>query len=188
MKLSWPPSRLGLGTPLNLALMSSGARANAKRDWWLPIVLGVALPLVMLGLDQLFFAGSSLERVRELGSEPLTLRLLIVPYSAIREELFYRVGVATLFAWLVFLATSRRTEKAKEISQWIGILIAAVLFGLAHVANLPNVAHPVLRAVVLNGVAAIALGWLYWKRGLEFAILTHMVAIAVLYIAVPPFI
>ena len=188
MKLRWPPSRLGLGTPLNLALLSSGTRATAKRDWWLPIVLGVVLPLVMLGLDQLFFDGSSLERVRELGSEPLTLRLLIVPYSAIREEFFYRVGAATLSAWLAFLILSRQTEKGKNISHWIGILVAAVLFGLAHVATLPDAAHPVLRAVVVNGVPAIALGWLYWWRGLESAILMHMVAIAVVYIAVPPFI
>ncbi len=62
-----------------------------------------------------------------------------------------------------------------------------MLFGLAHVANLPNVAHPVLRAVVVNAPAAIALGWVYWRRGLEPAILTHMVAIAVVYIAIPPF-
>lgn len=62
-----------------------------------------------------------------------------------------------------------------------------VFFGLAHVGNLPNVPHPVLRAVAVNGVAGIAFGWLYWWRGLEIAILTHMVAIAGLYVGVPVF-
>jgi len=65
--------------------------------------------------------------------------------------------------------------------------VAAYSFGLAHVANLSNVAHPVLRAVTINGIAGIVLGWIYWWRGLELAIVTHMVAIATVYIVVPAF-
>lgn len=61
------------------------------------------------------------------------------------------------------------------------------MFGLAHVGNLPDVAHPVLRAVSVNGIAGIILGWLYWWRGLEMAILTHMLASVVLYIGVSLF-
>jgi len=63
--------------------------------------------------------------------------------------------------------------------------VAAFFFGLAHVGNLPNVAHPIVRAVTLNGILGIALGWIYWQRGLEASILTHMVGIIVLYICVP---
>jgi len=33
----------------------------------------------------------------------------------------------------------------------------------------------------------IVLGWIYWWRGLELAIVTHMVAIATVYIVVPAF-
>jgi hypothetical protein len=31
-----------------------------------------------------------------------------------------------------------------------------------------------VRALVLNGIAGIAYGYLYWKRGLEAAMLAHM--------------
>lgn len=140
----------------------------------------------MLGLDQLFFQGSSLPRLRELGSEPLPYRLLILVFSAVTEEVIYRLGIATLFAWLSYMVLSRRLDHAKAVSQWIGIALAAFLFGLAHVGNLPDVAHPLLRAITLNGVAGLVLGWLYWWRGLEFAILTHFAAILVLYVVVPP--
>lgn len=147
--------------------------------------MGVVVPLIMLAVDQVLFAGASRLRVRELGAQPLPIRLLIVVYSAVTEELIYRLGIATLTAWLSYLVLSRFSSQPKSASQWAGILVAAYFFGLAHVGNLPDVAHPVLRAVTINGIAAIALGWLYWWRGLEAAILTHMVAIAVLYIGVP---
>ena len=43
------------------------------------------------------------------------------------------------------------------------------------------------RAVTINGIAGIVLGAIYWWRGLELAILTHMVAIATVYIVLPLF-
>lgn len=187
MRIRWPPSSLGLGTPLNLAALSPETRVIAKRSWWWVIVLAILTPALMLGLDQVFFAGSSLERIRVLGAEPIGIRILILLYSAVTEEIVYRLGWATLFAWLAHLVLARRARQAKAISQWIGVVMAAVLFGLAHVGNLPDVAHPVLRAVTVNGVAGVVLGGLYWWRGLEMAILTHLFAIALLYIALPPF-
>ena len=63
--------------------------------------------------------------------------------------------------------------------------MAAYLFGLAHVPGLSNLAHPVLRAITINGIAGVVLGWIYWWRGLELGILTHMIAIATVYILVP---
>ena len=98
-----------------------------------------------------------------------------------------RASRTALVLWLAFLALGRFVRQPKVLAQWIGILVAAVLFGLAHVGNLPDVPQPILRAVAVNGTAAVILGWLYWWRGLEVAILTHMVAIMVLYIAVPVF-
>ncbi len=187
MKIRWPPPPLGLGTPLNLAAASPEARATVGRSWWLAPLLGLATPFLMLAIDRLFFAGASLERVRELGSQPLGFRLLVVVYSGVTEELIYRLFLATFVAWLAYLVISRFTREPRALAQWLGILVAALMFGLAHVGNLPDVAHPVLRAVTVNGIAGLILGWLYWWRGLEVAILTHMVAIVVLYIAVPLF-
>jgi len=187
MNIRWPPSPLGLGTPLNLALTSSRTREQFKRSWWLPLGMGLFVPLLMLAIDQVLFGGVSMQRVRELGSQPLPIRLLIVVYSGVTEELIYRLFAATTAAWLAYAILSRFQSHPKSLSQWIGIVIGAVLFGLAHVANLPDVAHPVLRAVTINGVAGLFLGWLYWWHGLESAILTHMAAIVVLYIVIPLF-
>ena len=187
MKISWPPAPIGLGTPLNLAYLSSETFAAFKRSWWMIPIAGITTPLLMLAIDHIFFEGSSLQRVLALGSEPLGFRVLVVFYSGITEELFYRLLLSTLIAWLAHLALSSYIRNAKPISQWLGTVIAALIFGLAHVGNLPNVVNPILRAISVNGVAGLIFGWLYWWYGLEMAILTHVLAIVVLYIAIPPF-
>lgn len=186
MKILWPPPPLGLGTSLNLASSSPQTR-SLFRSWWLVPVLGLATPLLMLAIDQTFFGGVSLRRIRDLGSEPLAFRLVVVVYSGVTEEFVYRLFLATLAAWIAHIPLARLTAESKTLAQWFGVLVSAFAFGLAHVGNLPDVAHPVLRAVAVNGAAGLVLGWLYWWRGLEMAILTHMFAIMVLYIALPPF-
>lgn len=187
MKIAWPPPPLGLGTPLNLAFASPQTRPLLRRSWWLAPVLGLVTPVLMLAIDHVLFEGVSRQRVRDLGSQPLPFRLVVVLYSGMTEELIYRLLVATAVGWVAYLALSRFTTEPRRLSQWVGVLVAALLFGLAHVGNLPDVAHPVFRAVTVNGVPGLILGWLYWWRGLEIAIFTHMVAIAVLYVAIPLF-
>jgi membrane protease YdiL (CAAX protease family) len=135
-----------------------------------------------MGLDQLLFSGVSVQRVRALGAEPVLVRCLIVLYSAVTEELKFRLIFATLVAWLVLLALSRLGRPSPALAIWVSILVSAFFFGLAHVGNLPNVPHPYLRAVTLNGLSGIVLGWLYWRRGLEAAIAAHLAADVFIYL------
>ena len=175
MKQLWPPPPLGLGTPLNLAL----GRAW-KPSLGLAVAAGVATPPLILVLDRLLFAGVSMERVRAFVAQPLATRIAIVSYAGITEELVFRVIISTLVAWLGYLVIKRQTAAI-----WLGIAVAAVLFGLAHVANLANVPHPYLRAITLNGIAGVVLGWLYWRRGFEWAVLAHLIADSVMYLVLP---
>jgi membrane protease YdiL (CAAX protease family) len=175
---------LGLGTPANLASLSPAQRPRLGRTILASVVIGLAMVLVVLGLDDLLFSGESLGRIRAIGAMPWTLRLGVAAFSSISEELIYRLGLSTLVAGLAFLALRGRSRRAAQISTWLGIVVASVLFGLAHVGNAPNSAHPVLRALTLNGLAALVLGWLYWYRGLEAAVVTHFIADATLYLAI----
>ncbi len=175
MRLRWPPPPLGLGTPLNLA-MGRGWKASLG----LAVATGLLLPPLILAIDRALFAGVSMERVRAFVAQPLATRIVIVSYAGIAEELVFRVVISTLVAWLSYLALKKATPAI-----WIGIAVAALLFGLAHVANLANVPHPYLRAIVLNGIAGVALGWLYWRRGLEWAVLAHLIADATMYLVLP---
>ena len=175
MKPIWPPAPLGFGTPLNLAL-GRGWKASLG----LAVAVGFVLPPLILLLDRLLFAGVSMERVRAFVAQPLAAKLQIVALAGITEELVFRVVASTLVAWIVYLVTKRQTAAI-----WTGIVVAAVLFGLAHIANLAHVPHPYLRAITLNGIAGLALGWLYWRRGLEWAIVAHTIADATMYLLLP---
>jgi membrane protease YdiL (CAAX protease family) len=175
LKQLWPPPPLGLGTPLNLSLGKGW-----KPSLGMAVATGFLLPPIILLLDRLLFAGISMERVRAFVAQPLATRIAIVAYAGIAEELVFRVVISTLVAWIVYLATKRQTAAI-----WTGIAVAAVAFGLAHVANLAHVPHPYSRAIVLNGIAGIALGWLYWRRGLEWAVLAHFIADATMYLLLP---
>jgi len=175
MKQFWPPPPLGFGTPLNLAL-----GRGWKRSLGLAVATGIVIPPLLLLLDRLLFAGVSMQRVRAFVAQPLADRLIIVASAGVTEELVFRVAISTLVAWLVYRATKRQTAAI-----WIGILVAAVIFGLAHVANLAHVPHPYLRAITLNGIAGIALGWLYWRRGLEWAVVAHTIADTAMYLLLP---
>ena len=183
-KIRWPPGGLGLGTPLNSALSSNADRKKFVKSVWQFILVGIATAGAMVGFDQLLFAGVSRQVIRALGAQPVVVRCAVIVSSAVGEELIYRLGVSTLIAWLAALTLSRAGPVQKTIAEWLGIVVAAVLFGLAHVGNLPNAPHPFLRAITLNGIAGVVLGWLYWRRGLEAAVVAHLSADAFIYFGI----
>ena len=97
-------------------------------------------------------------------------------YGGIDEELLTRLLGVSGVAWLISLATGSPPPPA---AYWIAILVMAVLFGLGHLPATKAVAGRItplilLRALVLNGVVAILCGWLFWRYGIEAAIVAHL--------------
>jgi membrane protease YdiL (CAAX protease family) len=69
---------------------------------------------------------------------------------------------------------------------WSAIIVAAVIFGLAHLSITSTVTAltplVIIRAVILNGIGGMIFGWLYWKKGLESAMIAHFSADIVLHV------
>jgi len=187
-RFRWPPRELGLATTANLALLATDQRQRFARTCLLAIALGLLTMLMMGTLDHFVFAGASLERIRTLSRFSLAQRTGIVLFSAVTEEVVYRLIIATAIASALQAALRKATSQSAMMAMWLSIIAAALLFGLAHAGNLQNVPHPYLRAVTLNGVAGIVLGYLYWFRGLEAAVLAHLTADAFIYLIVANFI
>jgi hypothetical protein len=103
-----------------------------------------------------------------------TARLL---YGGITEELLMRFGFMTLVVWIIF-----KISKSLQNSTYIfGILMSSLLFAAGHLPVVFNaVANPsamLIAYIILgNATAGILFGWLFWKKGLEAAMLAHMVA------------
>jgi membrane protease YdiL (CAAX protease family) len=72
---------------------------------------------------------------------------------------------------------------------WTANILTAVLFGLAHLpataALLPLTPLVIVRAIVLNGLAGVVFGWLYWRRGILLAMTSHFCADLVLHVIAP---
>jgi membrane protease YdiL (CAAX protease family) len=88
--------------------------------------------------------------------------------------------------WLGQFISKTTAGKPTAAVIWTANILAAVLFGLGHLPALvplvPITPLVIARTVVLNGVLGIALGWLYWKRGLEAAIVSHFSADIILHV------
>ena len=99
--------------------------------------------------------------------------LLASFYGGIGEEVLTRLFAMTLLVWLIAWATGRRTAPVF----WAAIILAAVGFAAAHIpatAVLAPLTRPVVaRILVLNSLGGILFGWLYWRRGLEHAMVAH---------------
>jgi len=105
---------------------------------------------------------------------PLITRFL---YGGLTEEILIRFGIMTFFVWLLF----KISKKLNAAIYWIGILISAIIFGFG---DLPIVytlmgtpTTALLFYIILgNAVGGIVFGWLYWKKGLESAMIGHIFA------------
>jgi membrane protease YdiL (CAAX protease family) len=92
----------------------------------------------------------------------------------------------SFFVWLGRFISRTVDGKPTAGVFWIANILAAVLFGLGHLPALttlvPITPLVIAREVVLNGLLGIVFGWLYWKRGLEAAMISHFSADIVLHV------
>lgn len=118
-------------------------------------------------------------------------RVLICFYGGIDEEVLTRLFLLTLLAWLGVRIFQRNKAQLAPATFWAANIIVAILFGLGHLPSASMVMHitptVVVLALVLNGIAAIPFGYLYWQRGLEAAMIAHFCADFVVYVVGPAF-
>jgi len=198
--------RVGLGAPLleaRLAREAVGQRLRAILTPSIPSLMlraslaGAAAAVVIILLDLVVFApGMPLVAPAEV-NPPAWQGLLASLYGGITEELFMRLFLMSLLAWLLGLVWRRgqaqgiapTSGQPADGAFWTANLGAAVLFGLGHLPTtatlVPLTGLVVLRAVVLNGTVGVVSGHLYWKRGLEAAMLAHFSADIVLHVLLP---
>lgn len=116
---------------------------------------------------------------------PLHARVL---YGGITEEVLLRWGLMTVFTWLAWRFVQRKNGAVKAGLVWLAIAASALLFGAGHLPLahflIGSLNGPVVLFVVgLNAAFGFLFGWLYWRHGLESAMVAHAVAHLVSYVA-----
>ena len=176
LALAWPP----------INGWDSGADgASRRRDAVVSaILLGAAAALVVTVGAVLIGDRWTL---RPIHPPPIWMAVLASLGAGIYEEIWFRLGAMTLVAWLLKQGTGR-TGSALAIL-WMANLVAALLFGAAHLPQASGLAPltPSLIVAVLvgNGCIGMACGWLYWRRGLVAAMIAHTTADLVLKVVIP---
>ena len=171
----WLGRKVGLGSGLRKLVSRTPGAWEAVRAGLAPgIFIGVAIGAVV------FLGVSSMPKEALIPglNDPTIFEVFLRCLSAgITEELTFRFGLMTLFVWAIRTVFKRPPTDAT--SQWVGNLLAAVLFGAAHLPGLPAEAwNPALLVpiVMVNAAAAMLMGWLFMRYGLISAICAHFIA------------
>ncbi|MGD8997908.1 MAG: CPBP family intramembrane metalloprotease [Anaerolineae bacterium] len=197
----WLGGRIGLGAPfiqgwvekapvwdrlrgvLSLSLFVAIIGSLAMLAFGLVLTV-VVVALGIVPLDAMAEAGAWTE------SYPALWKWFLVSISAgVTEEVAFRLGLMTLLAWLGSLVCRDDSGQPRAAVLWIANILAALVFGAAHLGGIiPVPLTPVfiVRTVAQNAIVGTALGRLYWRRGLESAVLTHFLFDVVTYVVVLP--
>ncbi len=175
--------KIGMGAPL-LEDYFGGvpiAADRVRRLLEIGAATGAIVGVTLVLIDVLFFARVALALTATF--KPAWWKGFLASfYGGICEEILLRLFLMTTLSWL-FLKI-----RASAGSIWTANVVTSIVFGLGHlpltaslIALTPAV---VARALILNGIAGVAFGWLYWKKGLETAMVAHFTTDIVLHVIV----
>jgi Type II CAAX prenyl endopeptidase Rce1-like len=183
--------RVGLNAPIISGWLAGGA---VGRDVKTIVAAGalMAIPaaivlVVYSMMSQDYFAALSpdVSAMMKALDPPLITKVL---YGGVTEEIIVRWGIMSLIVWIAWRLAGK-PETVAAVHVWIGIGLAALIFAVLHLPLLFafDAAPPqwIIAAVIGgNSIVGVMFGWLFWKYGIEAAIMghgtTHVLAAGVL--------
>jgi len=173
--------RVGLSAPAAEALASNKSFVSALKPQLVPgLIAGFIGGVAILSMWVLFrpiLPPLFVVRAEKLNSSlPFLTRVL---YGGVTEELLLRWGVMTLLVWAAWRIFQRGRGTPRAGYFVSAIVISSVVFGIGHLPIVAALAVdftlPVVAFIVLaNSVFGLIAGCLYWRKGLESAIIAHM--------------
>jgi len=179
--------RVGLGAPILEGWLRGEKVGERGRAILIPSVLvGLGAGLLIILLEMAIFAPLFPSAFQEVEQPSPWQGFLASFYGGIDEEILLRLFMVSLLAWLLSRVWKDAEGKPTAGGMWLVIIVASLLFGLGHLPTTaqltPLTPLIIARAIVLNGIAGLAFGYLYWKRGLESAMLAHFSADILLHV------
>lgn len=186
--------KIGVGVPILESWLSGEKVSHRFRPiLQLSIWAGVGVGIALFLLIKFVFLPHipALPLIAE-ANISLWKRVLASFYGGIVEELLMRLFLLSLLAWLLSKIWHRQNGLPSTGALWTANFIVAIVFGLGHLPSaslmmLPITPIVVVAALVLNGIAALVFGYLYWTKGLEAAMVAHFSADIVVHVLGPAF-
>jgi len=185
--LGWAGLRLGAPFGLDAPLLRRALGQTSApwiSAWPRAVLLGVAAGVACIIVTLLMPL-----QVAGFGQPSWWQGLLSSFYGGIGEEILCRLFLVSLLVWIAARLTGT-THPGRRV-YLRAIVIAAVLFGVGHLPALamagaltpPNIAL----VVGLNALCGSVFGWLFWRYGIEHAMVAHFSADIVLHVVAPLF-
>lgn len=173
--------RVGLSAPLFEAISNRTAINLAIQPQVLPGIIGGLVGGILLTAIQfcakLFLPLDFVTKAEALSSNTSFLTRIL--YGGITEELLLRWGLMTLLVWMGWRVFSQGQDVPSTFCFTVAIFLSALFFGLGHLPLVfalgTQVTISVIAFVIVgNSVFGLIAGYLYWQRGLEAAMIAHM--------------
>jgi len=184
-------AKVGLSSPVAEAMAGKGQIGPALKPQIIPGLIGGFIGGVGIILNWVlwkpFLPTDFVARSAQLNKLlPLPTRLF---YGGFTEELLLRWGLMTLLVWVAWWLFQKRQDVPRTFCFVGGIIVSSIIFGLGHLplvfALVPGASVAlILYVVVGNAVFGLIAGCLYWKKGLESAMMAHMTAHVVMLTAI----
>lgn len=169
--------KVGLSIPAISSLLKSEPApitftAQLKAGITLGLIAGVLTSLIGLA-----YKPYMPQELIEAGEKIQTTVIAKFAYGGITEELMMRYGFMTLIVWVVY----KLSRNLNGVTYWSGIIVSGLIFAIGHFpvvfTAIENPSTILLSYILIgNTVAGLFFGWLYWKKGLEAAIIGHIFA------------
>ena len=194
---------VGVGLASRVALRAPAAEAAANGEDLLAKLKPQIVPGVIAGLlsgvaivlswvvAKPYFTAEFIDRAQEFNKLlPAITRFL---YGGFTEEILLRWGFMTFLVWAAWRLRQKGIGVPKAVYVVAAIVVSALVFGIGHLPIASMLAGGlsmplVIYVVTANSIFGLAAGFLYWRRGLESAIIAHIFAhvvlIAAIYVAV----
>jgi hypothetical protein len=169
-------NRVGLGAPLLEKLMNRVSIKNQIVPFFgLSVLLGGLLSVTVLLFDFFIFS-PFVPTIMILWKQVPMVFLWLVPFNQdINTEIFYRLFLMTLFVWVLSKIQNLKNNEVSAIIAWISILAISLITGV--IASFQGTyLLTKLQYITLSCIGSIIFGWLYWRKGIESAIIAHCIS------------
>lgn len=192
----WAAKKLRMGAPwIEAKLHGHPMPYNFIANAAIAIVLGIACGLAIMILDQLVFMPLDPDGLGQIAQEhPAVWKgLLGSLYGGISEEVQMRLFLLSFVALglrQLYRIGSRDDKRVMPTWVfWSANILVAVIFGLGHLPMMaelmPLSTLIIVRSIVLNGLVGVVAGVLFWRRGIEMAMMCHFSADIILHVLLP---
>jgi Type II CAAX prenyl endopeptidase Rce1-like len=164
--------RVGLHSVLAGTASVAGFASTAARAGSYGLVLGFALAAADSVTAPLL--GPAWQALVEGSAHGAASTVMGMLYGGVAEEVMLRWGVMSLAAWAL---TPVLRLRGRGLCLPIAITVAALIFAAGHLPVVVSQLEPTLaivaRTLLLNTLAGLLFGWLFWRYNLEAGMVAH---------------